>query len=283
MGVVGMDDKLSLDFIKESEKTMKVGLLGTVTEDNRPHISLICSLQAKGENELIWGQFIEGISKSNIKTNPKTGFLLMSLNKEYWHGRAIWKDSKTEGEDFEMFNSKPMYRYNSYFGIHTVHYMKLLNISEKKRISIPKTLLGLASTCITKPFIGVKDKPILKHLSQKLINAPGNPKFISFLDKEGFPVIYPVMQTVVKNTNTVLFSKHPNTCIWNDLKEDAKVSLFALSMDMEDVLVSGSFKGFQTTFAGKIGVLEIERVYNSMPPKMGYIYPEDELLPVKAF
>jgi hypothetical protein len=278
-----MDDKFPQDFIKESEKTMKIGLLGTITEDNRPHISLICSLQAKGEDELIWGQFIEGISKSNVKNNPNVGFLLMSLNREYWNGRAVWKGSKTEGTDFEMFNSKPMYRYNSYFGIHTVHYMKLHNISEKKIISIPKTVLGLASTYISKPFINVIDKPILKPLSLKLINASGNPKFISFLDSEGFPVIYPVMQAVVKNTNTVLFSKHPNASIWNEIKEGSKLSLFALSLDMEDVVVSGTFKGFQTTLTGKTGVLEIERVYNSMPPKMGYIYPEEKLLPVKEF
>lgn len=278
-----MDNKFSKDFIKESEKTMKIGLLGTITEGNCPHISLICSLQAKGENELIWGQFIEGTGKNNIKNNPKAGFLLMSLNREYWHGRAIWKGLKTEGTDFEMFNSKPMYRYNSYFGIHTVHYMKLLNISEKKTISIPKTIIGLASTHISKPFINVIDKTILKPLSLKLINASGNPKFISFIDSEGFPVIYPVMQAAVKNTNTVLFSKHPKTCIWDNMEEGSQLSLFALSLDMEDVLVNGIFKGFKTTPSGKIGVLEIQRVYNSMPPKMGYIYPEEELLPVKLF
>jgi hypothetical protein len=38
---------------------------------------------------------------------------------------------------------------------------------------------------------------------------------------------------------------------------------------MESVLVKGLYSG---------GVLEIERVYNSMPPKMEYVYPRSETI-----
>ena len=44
---------------------------------------------------------------------------------------------------------------------------------------------------------------------------------------------------------------------------------------MESVLVKGLYSG---------GVLEIERVYNSMPPKMEYVYPRSETIePVRSF
>jgi len=44
---------------------------------------------------------------------------------------------------------------------------------------------------------------------------------------------------------------------------------------MESVLVKGVYRK---------GVLEVERVYNSMPPKMEYVYPRSETIePVRSF
>jgi hypothetical protein len=44
---------------------------------------------------------------------------------------------------------------------------------------------------------------------------------------------------------------------------------------MESVLVKGRYTK---------GVLDIERVYNSMPPKMEYVYPRSETIePVRSF
>lgn len=278
-----MHNKLPKDFIIESEKAVKVGLLGTVTPDNMPHISLISSIQAKGDESLIFGQFIEGMSKTNIKTNPKIGFLVMSMKREYWTGKTNWVEAKTEGEDFIMFNAKPLFRYNSYCGIHTVHLMKLININEKKVISIPKTVTDILRTSLSKPFIKTESSSILKPLSQKLLNTSENPKFIAYIDDQGFPVINPVIHATSKNSNIILFSKPSNDEFWQNLKSGAQICIFALSLEMENVLVNGTFRGFQTTLTGKTGVLEIERIYNSMPPKMGYIYPDEKLLPVSDF
>ena len=44
---------------------------------------------------------------------------------------------------------------------------------------------------------------------------------------------------------------------------------------MESVLVKGIYHK---------GILDIERVYNSMPPKMEYVYPRSETIePVRSF
>ena len=46
----------------------------------------------------------------------------------------------------------------------------------------------------------------------------------------------------------------------------------AISMEMESVVVKGTFSGFK----GGIGRVKIDRVYNSIPPVMRYIYPFDD-------
>jgi hypothetical protein len=42
---------------------------------------------------------------------------------------------------------------------------------------------------------------------------------------------------------------------------------------MEDVLIKGTFNGFDSK---GYGYIEIERVYNSMPPIHKYIYPTEK-------
>lgn len=50
-------------------------------------------------------------------------------------------------------------------------------------------------------------------------------------------------------------------------------------MQVESVLVKGTFSGFEKG----IGYVEIDKVYNSMPPVSGYIYPPVEYKPVEKF
>ncbi|HPI23955.1 MAG TPA: hypothetical protein PLE73_12205, partial [Spirochaetota bacterium] len=77
--------------LKEFEPDAKVGLIATVSEGELPPITLITALQARSTTELIWGQFSEGMSKRNVRKNPRVGFLIMSLSKELWRGKAVWK------------------------------------------------------------------------------------------------------------------------------------------------------------------------------------------------
>lgn len=158
-----------------------------------------------------------------------------------------------------------------------------MGYKEKKVLGIPQITIQIFRTSLSKPFISTTEETVLKPVSLDLINTPSNPKFIAYIDEEGFPVIYPSIHATSKNSNTILFSKPSKDEFWSKLKPGTQLSLFALSLDMENVLVSGTFKGFMTTLTGKTGIFEIEKVYNSMPPKMGYIYPEEKIAPVTEF
>jgi hypothetical protein len=54
-------------------------------------------------------------------------------------------------------------------------------------------------------------------------------------------------------------------------------------MGMEDVLIRGTFKGYHWTRFLQLGMIDIEWVYNSMPPAHGQIYPEVALKPIREF
>jgi hypothetical protein len=53
---------------------------------------------------------------------------------------------------------------------------------------------------------------------------------------------------------------------------------------MQSVLIKGMFTGTKLRGIVPAGLVEIERVYNSMPPKAQYIYPTDNRIhPVIEF
>ena len=124
-------EQFSQQDITDLLPAMKIGVLGTVTPEGLPHLTLITTLMASSPKEIVWGQFMEGISKSHIHSNPKTGFLIMGLDKSFWIGQADYTRSAQNGKDYDFYNNTPLFRYNSYFGVHTVHYMDLKGHSGK--------------------------------------------------------------------------------------------------------------------------------------------------------
>ena len=60
------------------------------------------------------------------------------------------------------------------------------------------------------------------------------------------------------------------------------VGVFCLNMKMEDVLVRGRFGAVARYRGVPLGTVDLEWVYNSMPPCHGQIYPEVQLKPVTS-
>ncbi len=266
------------------EAEAKVGLLATVSPEGLPHISLIASMQAKDPTQLIWGQFSEGRSKVHVRQNPHVGFLIMTLDRNLWRGKALWTHGETEGEDYEMYNQKPMFRYNAYFGIHTVHFMDLVETYGKEGLPLARIVMASLATKAAKD--GAKspeDERILKPWAEGLFNRLDTLKFIGYVDEEGFPTIVPVIQCQAAGSRRLAFS----TLAYGDelapIKQGMQVAVFGMSMQMEDVLVRGTFLGYDRVRLQRLGVIELEWVYNSMPPTPGQIYPPVELKPVVNF
>ncbi|HNV46350.1 MAG TPA: pyridoxamine 5'-phosphate oxidase family protein [Spirochaetota bacterium] len=270
--------------LKEFEPDAKVGLIATVSEGELPHITLITALQARSTTELIWGQFSEGMSKRNVRKNPRVGFLIMSLSKELWRGKAVWKKALNEGDEYIMFNKKPMWRYNSYFGLHTVHYMDLVETTGREKLPMGGIVRGaLMTKCAKAGASSGEQARILKPFAEDLFNDIGALKFISYIGSDGYPVIIPAIQCQAADSRRLAFAPTAYREELAAIPAGTTVAVFGLSLTMEDVLVRGTFRGFSRHRGVKLGTVDIDWVYNSMPPKQGQIYPEIEMRPVVNF
>jgi hypothetical protein len=276
-------EQLSQDEIKTFEPIMKIGLLATITPEGLPHITMLSSLKAAGERTLCWGQFTEGMSFQNVRHNPKIGWLVMTLTKDLWRGRADFTHTASAGAEYDAYNNTPMFRYNAYFGIHTVYYMDLVGHTGKQALPMKAVILSAIKTMIAKPFLSQKSPQIMNEWTKTLFNKLDNLKFLAYIADDGYPVMVPVIQAQAAGDGHLIFSTGAFTDELKAIPRGVPMALFGLCLDMTDVLVRGVYHGLRWVGPHRCGVLAVDWVYNPMPPVPQQIYPPLPLEPVRDF
>lgn len=270
--------------IQSTQPALKVGLLATVTPEGLPHITLLSSLMACSPTQLSFGQFTEGTSKKHILNNPKAGFLIMSLDKNLWRGTASFTHSTRQGQEYDFYNNVPMFRYNAYFGIHTVYYFDLISQTGKTALPMNQVIFAAIQSMLARA-LGRKQGrvSVLNTWTHALLNQLDSLKFLAYIDKDGYPVIIPAIQTQSLDAQHVLFS----TSVYSDelkaIPAGSELAVFVMSLSMEDVLLRGKYHGIRRVGGVKAGLVEVDWVYNPMPPVQGQVYPATSLDPVTEF
>lgn len=275
-----MSGTVKKEYIKEFEKTEKLGLIATVEECGDPHISLLTTVMAADEKTMVVGQFSQGRSKQNMMARPKTGFAIISLDMNMWRGTFNWREVKTEGPEYVKYNNMQMWRFNTYFGIEKVHYGDLVEISDKAKLNFPGIGAGIVRvTANKKKYLSGKKEEVMRPFAVKIFNGLANPKFACFVNGDGYPVLVPVIQAQAAGSDRIVFTAKPYAEMFDGLKKGERVAVMSMTMQMESILVKGTFSGFENG----IGYVDIDRVYNSMPPISGYIYPAEDYKAVEEF
>jgi len=270
--------------IKAFEPAEKVGLVASIDSEGLPHITLITSIGAAGPTCVTLGEFCRGRSKQHIQKNHEIAFIIMTMDRKMWRGKAKWTHLKKEGPEYERYNELPMFRYNTYFGINTVHYLDLIETSGPEELPMGKIIQAAMLTKIAKggAGTGARDR-ILKPFAENLFNQLDSLKFIAYIGEDGYPVLVPMIQCQAADSTRLAFSSLAFAEDLGRIRTGTKVAVFAMTMEMEDVLIRGVFKGFRRYRLLELGTVDIDWVYNAMPPGHGQIYPEKPLEAVRDF
>jgi len=270
--------------IQSTQPAMKIGLLATVTPEGLPHVTMLSTLMACGPAQLSFGQFTEGFSKKHILNNPKTGFLIMSLDRNLWRGKATYTRYAQDGKEYDFYNNVPMFRYNAYFGVHTVYYLDLVAHTGKAPLPMNRIIFAALQTMLARA-MGRKpgQKAILNVWTRAFLDKIDNLKFLSYVGADGYPLLIPAIQTQSLDKQHVLFSTSVYADELEAIPAGADLAVFSMALTMEDVLLRGKYQGIRRVGGVKAGVVEVDWVYNPMPPVPGQVYPPVELKPVTQF
>ena len=263
------------DAIRMMDCDSKVGVLATEDESGYPHLSFLSSIQAFGDSALTFGQFSAGLSKRFILDRPQVGFLVLSADKRYLSGNAVYTHSANTGKEFDLYNNKPLFRYNSYMGFYRIFYLNLERIRAIRPLPMGAIVLGALLSRAKALFVHKSENNALPHVGQTLFSELDSLKFLCYYDKKGDAQILPVVQATSAGSDRIALAGIPFGKALGQIPDGAKASILCLNLKMESVLVKGIYHK---------GILDIERVYNSMPPKMEYVYPRSETIePVRSF
>lgn len=270
--------------IRSTQPAMKIGLLATVTPEGLPHVTMLSTLMACGPAQLSFGQFTEGFSKKHILNNPKTGFLIMSLDRNLWRGKATYTRYAKEGKEYDFYNNVPMFRYNAYFGVHTVYYLDLVAHTGKAPLPMNRIIFAALQTMLARA-LGRKpgQKAILNVWTRAFLDKIDNLKFLSYVGADGYPVFIPAIQAQSLDKQHVLFSTSVYADELQAIPAGADLAVFSMALTMEDVLLRGKYQGIRRVGGVKAGVVEVDWVYNPMPPVPGQVYPPVALKAVTEF
>ncbi len=270
--------------ILSTQPEMKIGLLATVTSTGLPHVTMISTLMACAPQQLVFGQFTEGLSKQHILDNPKTGFLIMSLDKNLWRGKATFTHSMKEGSEYDFYNNVPMFRYNAYFGVHTVYYLDLLSHTGKEPLPMNRIIFAAIQTMLARTLGSKPGKDeVINPWTRLFLNKLDNLKFIAWVGEDGYPVIIPAIQTQCLDRQHLLFSTSVYTDELKAIPVGADLGIFSMALTMEDVLLRGKYLGINRLAGVKAGIVKVDWVYNPMPPVPGQIYPPVKLHAVDIY
>jgi len=274
----------SAEDIQATQSAMKIGLLATVNPQGLPHITMLSSLMAYSPDGICFGQFTEGESKVNILTHPKAGFLVMSLDRNLWRGKADYTHSSKSGPEFDFYNNIPMFRYNAYFGVHTVYYLNLVSHSGKYPLPMNRIIFAAVQTMLART-LGRKfeRRTVLNDWTRAFLNKLDNLKFLAYIARDGYPVIIPAIQAQCLDAQHVIFSTSAYREEIEAIPVGVDLCVFGLALTMEDVLLRGKYLGTQRKSGFSTALVELEWVYNPMPPVPGQIYPSQEIKPVEQF
>lgn len=274
-----MPETISKEAMELFSSDSKIALIAVKDDKGYPHITMISTLMAKDERHVMFGQFCEGLSKQFIKERPKTGFLLMSVDKELWRGRAVFTGTTNTGPEFEIFNSKPLFRYNTYFGIGRVYYLDLKDITDKDKLNMGAIIMGALWTRIKKAAVRGNEINALNHVSHGLTDGLATLKFIAAEDADGFCTITPIVQAASNTDGRIVFTPKPYEQELKAIKPGQKAAIFAMNLDLECVLTKGVYRGVHKGLC----VMDIEKVYNPLMPLPSYVYPKERIKTVTEF
>jgi len=270
--------------INSTRPEMKVGLLATVTPEGLPHVTMLSTVMACGPDQVCFGQFTEGMSKKHILENPKTGFLVMSLDRNLWRGKATYTHSARNGREYDYYNNVPMFGYNAYFGVHTVYYLDLVEQTGKTSLPMNRIILAALQTMLARMLGGKHGRtPAINPWTRAFLDKMDNLKFLAYVGPDGYPLIIPAIQAQSLDSQHVLFSTSVYTEELMAIPAGVPLAVFSMALTMEDVLLRGTYQGIRRVGGIKAGVVEVDWVYNPMPPVPGQVYPATEIRAVTQF
>ncbi|MCP4760393.1 MAG: hypothetical protein GY870_01345 [archaeon] len=114
----------------------------------------------------------------------------------------------------------------------------------------------------------------------KLINDPLSFKFLGYIDpSDGYPIVIPCMQLCAPDRSKLIFNLSQYKKELKSIAIGTQVAIILNNFEAVSHHINGTLTGFKKYRGYSFGIIEIDEIYNCMPPVPGIIYPKIQTLP----
>lgn len=261
-------------------------LIATIDPRGWPHLTMISFNIAKTPQQVVWGQFTEGLSKKYVTQTKKQGMFFMTAVPpfKFVQAKVEFDYLLHSGEDCENFSRGKMLRYMTYTNVHTCFYNKVIAATEIRSLPLLGIVKGfLAAKLGVGKFKSKQTEEKLTDFGYEIHNQMTSAKAIAYIDPtDGFPIIIPCFQLRAPDKNKLAF---PFAQFKEDLEKiplGSHVATYCTvsdNLELMNQMINGRLTETKQVRGMKWGIIEIDEIYNSMPPLSGVIYPYIEVRP----
>jgi hypothetical protein len=268
--------------IYENEKT--INFICTVNEDNTPHVSIFSSVLKYDDHSLMFGEYCRGLSKSNLRRNPKAAIFSLTPEGVFAAGTVTWKGSLRSGPEHELFNNIPRFRYNATYGYEFVHILAINSLSAPAQIDAAQVKEAVAGTKTAIDAVAPKPgNEVISHVGAQLFAPDETPKLAAYIKEDGYPHLIYVPQARLLDSGTIVIDASLNKGELLAIPGGAKVAVMAYVPRLGSSIEADGHTNEFCLGARDTVVVVIDRVYNGNTPKAGYIYPVPEIKEFRTF
>ena len=197
--------------------------------------------------------------------------------------KVDFKNVKIGGEDCEYFSRLQLLKYNTYVNVWRTFHNSIKSASPVRSLGLIGIIKGVLANIFGIGGAKVKNpEEKLTDFGFDLFNGPFNPKFISYVDNDGYPIVIPCFQIRAPDRSRLTFTLSQFKDELEEIPVNTHVSVYgivAANLELINQMVNGRFTGFRKFRGIKFGIIEIDEIYNSMPPLSGVIYPKLDVKP----
>ena len=245
--------------------------LATVGEDGRPNVVLIISITAPTDDHLAFGEFMIWKTKKNLLNNNKIYIYAFTQKLKATAGRALFKGFVKTGPEVDYINNMDLFRYNAYTGIRSAGIIQPLSEFPTFRIPVVSSLTGMgllqAGKTLFKLTTGKSEIEIPEAVREKF-DKPLGFKVISFVEEDGFPIIFLTMAMKLVGDYLIFPINSQNKKI-KKFSEGSPVAVNILTLEPASYQLKGIYEGYSRWGTTPVGKIRVTEVYSASPPVPG--------------
>ncbi len=244
--------------------------LATVCEDGRPNVVLVVSITAPDDKHLAFGEFMIWKTKRNLLRNNKTYIFAFTQRLKAVSGRAIFKGFVKTGPDVDYINNQELFRYNAYTGIRSAGILQPLSSFKSFRIPVLSNLRAMGFAGVGKRFFSRRWEMEIPEAVAEKFDRPLGFKAISFVEEDGFPVIYVTLSMKLRGDRLIFPIQRYMKRI-KSLPPGTPMAVNIVTMEPVSYQLKGVYEGHRRVGVVPFGVIKLTEVYSASPPIPGEV------------